>query len=431
MKVATTRIVLISLFDIVLLQIFTYRPSTSSMISFFRSRAFGSYWRAPRWRCATPSALSVRAQSWISIAGSVALIASVVFFQSDLRFPGWWAVLPVAGSLALIAAGPEAIINRTILSHRVAVFVGLISYPLYLWHWPLISYAYIIRLGKMPTPLMSAGLLIATFPLAWVTYQFIERPIRFGKHRFRTRIAIAGMVVVGICGLAVWTARWFPRTLRIASRHRHAQDQRSGSRSRLRPDQGNGRLSYDGTIVAHLGKGERKVALSGDSLLFQYGPRVQQLAEDGTLTANTWFVVGGNCAPVPGTIQVDDFAHCANMTGVLTELIKRENIQSVVLGASWGGYGGGDILQVERNGRRYTLTPEGVDAFYANLEDFVRQLKGLGTQVYLVRGAPVNHAHFNPTKMVTRRVTGFDIAPDVDKAVPTATLRDGLCDDRR
>ena len=370
-----------------------------------------------------PSTVSIRAQSWISIAGSGALIVSVALFHPDLRFPGWWAVLPVAGSLALIAAGPEAIINRTILSRRVAVYVGLISYPLYLWHWPLISFAYIIRLGKMPTPLMSAGLLIATFPLAWLTYQFIERPIRFGKHRARTGIAIAGMVVVGTCGLAVWTANGFPG--RFASLPGIDMRKISEAARDLAfvPTMGMDVLSYDGTIVAHLGKGDRKVALSGDSLLFQYGPRVQQLAEDGKLTANTWFVVGGNCAPLPGTIQVDDFAHCANMTGILTELIKREHIQSVVLGASWGGYGGGDILKVERNGRRYTLTPEGVDAFYANLEDFVRQLKDLGAQVYLVQGAPVNHAHFNPTKMITRRVTGFDIAPDVEKDVPTAKLR--------
>lgn len=142
--------------------------------------------------------------------GLTALLTSVALFNAELRFPGWWALLPVIGASALIAAGPEALVNRTILSHRVVVFVGLISYPLYLWHWPLISYAYIIRLGKMPTPLMAAGLLITPFPLAWITYHFIERPIRFGKHRFRAQVAIVGMVVVGSCGLAVWAGNGLP-----------------------------------------------------------------------------------------------------------------------------------------------------------------------------------------------------------------------------
>lgn len=65
-----------------------------------------------------------------------------------MRFPGWLALLPVAGAAAVILAGPEATVNRLVFSNRAVVFVGLISYPLYLWHWPLISYANIIRLGN-------------------------------------------------------------------------------------------------------------------------------------------------------------------------------------------------------------------------------------------------------------------------------------------
>jgi hypothetical protein len=180
-------------------------------------------------------------------------------------------------------------------------------------------------------------------------------------------------------------------------------------------------LDQDSTLVSHLGHGERKVALGGDSLLFHYGSRVQQLADEGRLAANTWFVTGGSCAPVPGVIQQDDFAHCANLPGILAELVRREKVQSVVLGASWIGYGGN--MLIERDGRRLALsTAEGQDSFYANLEDYVRLVQGSGAKVYLVLGVP-GSTSFNPSQMITRGVTGFSIDPEFNKPVPIAKMR--------
>ena len=93
-----------------------------------------------------------------------------------------------------------------------------------------------------------------------------------------------------------------------------------------------------------------------------------------------------------------------------------------MLGANWSGYSAEGML-IEREGRRLPLTTkEGTDAFYANLEDQVRLLQGEGAKVYLVLGVPT-HPRFNPGEMVARRLTGFQIAPDVQQAVPIAELR--------
>src|SRR3954465_9629484 len=89
------------------------------------------------WRSQISLAPIVR--SWISLAGFAALLTSVAVFTPEMRFPGWPALLPVAGAFAVILAGSKAPVNRIILSNRAVVFVGLISYPLYIWHWPLIS----------------------------------------------------------------------------------------------------------------------------------------------------------------------------------------------------------------------------------------------------------------------------------------------------
>jgi peptidoglycan/LPS O-acetylase OafA/YrhL len=369
-------------------------------------------------------ALAPILRSWISFAGLAALLTSAALFTPGMPFPGWPALLPVAGALGLILAGPEATVNRTVLSKRAIVFVGLISYPLYIWHWPLISYAYIIRMGDPPTPLMAAALVAASFLLAWATYHFIEYPVRFGTRRHRrTQIVAACMAVLGACGLVVWIKSGFPERFPPLP----SIDIRKIGDAKLdatfKPTKGMEVLVHGWTLVTHLGNGDRKVALSGDSMLFHYGPRVQQLADEGELAANTYFVTGPKCPPVPGVIQRDRFARCADMPGILVELVRREKIQSVVLGAAWSSaYGDADMM-IEREGRRVPLnTKEGMDGFYANLEDYVRLLQAEGAKVYLVLGVPINH-RFNPGQMVSRGLTGFRIAPDVETPVPVAELQ--------
>jgi hypothetical protein len=70
--------------------------------------------------------------------------------------------------------------------------------------------------------------------------------------------------------------------------------------------------------------------------------------------------------------------------------------------------------------RRHQLSA--IAPFYADLEDYVRQLQSLGAKVFLIRGVP-SSKRFNPTEMVTRGVTGFRIDPDFDKPEPIAGMR--------
>jgi hypothetical protein len=313
-------------------------------------------------------------------------------------------------------------VNRLVFSNRAVVFVGLISYPLYIWHWPLISYAYVIRLGQVPTSLMATALVVASFLLAWATYRFVEYPVRFGaQHRLGTKIVATSVAALGVCGLAVWTKSGFPERFPTLP----GIDMRKIGEAKLdtdfKPTKGMNVIDHGWTLVAHLGQGERKVALSGDSLLFHYGPRAQQLADDGHLATSTYFVTGPRCPPVPGVIQRDKFARCANLPGLLVDLVQREKVQSVVLGAAWEGYSDEGML-IQVGDRRLPLnTTEGMDAFYANLEDYVRLLQSQGAKIYLVLGMPMHH-RFNPSEMVVRSLTGFRIAPDVEKAVSMAEL---------
>lgn len=110
----------------------------------------------------------------------VALIAIAAgVLDSHRAFPGWWALLPVVGA-ALLLSAPAAWVNRVLLAARTPVWIGLISYPLYLWHWPLLVFFAIIKFAPL-TPLERGLIVGLSFVLAWLTYRFVETPLRFGR----------------------------------------------------------------------------------------------------------------------------------------------------------------------------------------------------------------------------------------------------------
>ncbi|TDR89101.1 acyltransferase family protein [Enterovirga rhinocerotis] len=142
------------------------------------------------------------------------IVIALVQFRPSSPFPGWRALLPAAGTACLIAAGPQTLINRFVLSNRLAVGIGLISYPLYLWHWPLISFAHVLA-GYDESGTIAAGirwsLLAASIALAWATYRFVERPIRRG-FSFAPSVPIlaAGLPVAFAFGMALDLGKGLP-----------------------------------------------------------------------------------------------------------------------------------------------------------------------------------------------------------------------------
>ncbi|CDS52602.1 hypothetical protein [Polaromonas sp. CG9_12] len=116
-----------------------------------------------------------------SALGMALVVAGLVFINDERMFPGWWALLPTAGAALLISAGPQAWLNRKVLSNPIAVWFGKISYPLYLWHWPLLSLAMLWNNEETPAGPVRLGLVLLAIALAWLTYKFIELPIRAGN----------------------------------------------------------------------------------------------------------------------------------------------------------------------------------------------------------------------------------------------------------
>ncbi|WP_051447593.1 acyltransferase family protein [Rhizobium leguminosarum] len=146
----------------------------------------------------------------IAAIGLALVVGSVLLVRENRHFPGPSAFYPVAGACLLIAVGMRSTINRFALAARPMRLIGLISYPLYLWHWPLLSFPAII-LGAEPSLGVRLLAVAASVVMAFGTYWLIERPIRYrGRLALPALVSALALAVVGFSGFVVMMKQGIP-----------------------------------------------------------------------------------------------------------------------------------------------------------------------------------------------------------------------------
>src|SRR5690606_7111740 len=112
--------------------------------------------------------------AWLGLGG---IVAAGVLYDGSSMFPGWIALLPVLGTVAVIAAGPSQRwwAPARWLSLRPATFVGDISYSVYLWHWPLIVVMPFVTGFALRTT-DKVAIIVATLLVAWASKAWVEDP---------------------------------------------------------------------------------------------------------------------------------------------------------------------------------------------------------------------------------------------------------------
>lgn len=141
---------------------------------------------------------------WLSMSGLALLLAGLFWINPAVAYPGYWAALPVLASLLLIISGDCRNWISHALKHPILVQIGIISFPLYLWHWPLLSFARIFN-GSTPSPWVRIEMLLLAFVLAEITYQFIEKPIRKTAPS-RLKILTLLVLMAGSFALGHWVS---------------------------------------------------------------------------------------------------------------------------------------------------------------------------------------------------------------------------------
>lgn len=131
------------------------------------------------------------------------LLGATVLLNAKVPFPGVVALLPVLAAMLLIGVPPSTDWTGRVLSHPWMVALGKVSYPWYLWHWPLLSFAYIIESGQASVGLRM-GLVLASLVLAALTYRLWELPLRRLPRRLVISLLVVAMVILGLLGKNIY-----------------------------------------------------------------------------------------------------------------------------------------------------------------------------------------------------------------------------------
>ena len=298
----------------------------------------------------------------LSVSGGVLLVAAVLAITRESAFPGWWALLPTLGAGLVIAAGPRGAVNRVVFSNRAAVWVGKISYPLYLWHWPLLVFPTIVS-GHPSRPTRIAAVVLA-IGLAWLTYEYVEKPIRFGRTRRRVPTALAGaMVACALAGGLLIASDGFVRRLPPELRTIATSEFRYGvpegvvaaptrRHCFLTPDEGVAAVGAD--CFASAAPGVPRVWIVGDSHSDSFYAGLVALSDGGRRFALTQRSASA-CPPVIGFAMAKR-PHCQAINDETLRLVSASPPDVVVLASNWTLYDGGGWEKLEPEALSRTIS---------------------------------------------------------------------------
>jgi peptidoglycan/LPS O-acetylase OafA/YrhL len=137
----------------------------------------------------------------LATLGVILVIASVFIFKGNWTFPGFWALIPVLGSALVLLYAQSFKSLYFALSNRVLVAIGLISFPLYLWHWPLLTFYHL--LDPDHNSLVISLLVLFSFGLAALTFQYIEKPLRIRSAKKSAGYLLLLMGLIFLLGMYI------------------------------------------------------------------------------------------------------------------------------------------------------------------------------------------------------------------------------------
>jgi len=283
----------------------------------------------------------------------IALIAGAAFgLNRGSLFPGPYALLPTVGA-ALIIVSPHSRISRLLLANRPMVLLGRISYPLYLWHWPLLSYLIMLRNG-VPNALEIWAAVTLAVALSWLTFRFVETPIR-QKPNIVPKLA-SGLISVAAAGIVTAAASGFE--IRFPPEIRDI--------AQIKPDQNSG---FSGSCFSenpgsNFGPGciepgnKRLLFLWGDSTAAALYPGLKQAEKNFSFRLANFTAAA--CAPI---LLAGRTAACDRANDIAFSFIKSSRPDIVLMHAMWG-----------------------TNSDLADLGETIRQLKALGIPQIVVLG---------------------------------------------
>lgn len=144
-----------------------------------------------------PHVRNTRSLDILSIAGLTMIVATMASINADTTFPGWAGLFPCIGTALILQAGAgrDSWAGR-LLSWAPFVWIGALSYSLYLWHWVILAYLRWVTLGT-PDTVQLVLAVVASISVAWVSLRFVEKPVVARKWHGK-RVLAGGAMTIGV-----------------------------------------------------------------------------------------------------------------------------------------------------------------------------------------------------------------------------------------
>ena len=313
----------------------------------------------------------------LSVLGLLMIVVSFFFYDTQIKTPGLFSLLPTLGAALLIFANDDAVINRSLLSWKLMTFIGLISYSLYLWHWPLIAYLSIV-MPKAPQWYYAIALLMS-FPISVLVYSLIENPIR--RMKSKTFIVYGLILALIACiglGQFIKKAEGIPsRAIAVAL---------SFSNDFTYHDVVKEVKLYGVKVDVTNKNVEPTTLFIGDSHIQQYAPRVKVVTDK--LGSSAAFLTSGGCLASIG-LNSSNSENCRELPNKIEKLTALPQIKTIVIGQMWGVYKKGHP-----------------DNFQKAIEQYIElvQKYGQGKKVFILLDAPWDYDSYDIKKRIENRL---------------------------
>ncbi len=334
--------------------------------------------------------------AFLSYLGLTLILASIAFIPAGAQFPGWHALFPVLGTVLIIANGQQKnIVNRTLAS-PAPVAIGLISYSLYLWHWPVLTLSTYYR-GAYSGHLETTFWLGISIALAYLSWRFVERPVRrtdFSALLTFTAAALASAVLVLAGGLIYLKDGMIERFEPPLRTHIEASADFLQDWSRCY-------VSTDGPFLGlelcPIGPEQApEILIWGDSHVRALKEGLEQAAFDADTPALLIWRAG--CAPVFGLVKNETSASpvqneaCSNANAQIETALQAGDFKRVLLVGRWGYYAQGSGTGLDA-GNQVALSVEGTtgsqaEQFSQGLIGTVQRIQGFGSEVFVLKAIP-------------------------------------------
>ncbi len=309
----------------------------------------------------------------VAAIGLTVILAAVFLYSSALSYPGYWAILPVLGAVLFISAQPTGFQKIYPLQ-----FFGNISYSLYLWHWPVMLWA---KYFDAPfTFLNVGGFLLLSVLLAYISYRFIETPLR---QRFDWKISLGIGVFAVLIPNLILLDKGVPS--RVPEDVRLAENARRDINPRLSECIFDGKTTLPECQIG--ADGTPRIAVWGDSHADSLFVVMDQAFKKSEKTGV--FHALSACPPVMGELQAatalepEKFENCQKFKDLVWNKISKDpNIKDIILISRWTRY----FNKVEP--ANHATTHMVADEYKANIVNTICSLTKLGKKVYAMAPVP-------------------------------------------